>query len=60
MHWQTYLHPVELQTITGAIARMEAPSTKALFDYFGGKYSYLQIKLAQALYHRDALADGGG
>ncbi len=60
VHWQTYLHAVELQTITGAIARMEAPSTKALFDYFGGKYSYLQIKLAQALYHRDALADGGG
>jgi ATP-dependent DNA helicase RecQ len=56
--WQTYLHPVELQTIAEAIARAEAPSAKSLFDHFGGKYSYLQIKLAQALYNRNASASG--
>jgi len=59
VQWQTYLHPVELQTITAAIARAEAPSAKALFDHFEGKYSYLQIKLAQALYNRNAATEGG-
>jgi uncharacterized protein YpbB len=57
VQWQTYLHPVELHTITEAIARAEAPSAKVLFDHFGGQYSYLQIKLALALYSRNASGD---
>ncbi len=60
VHWQSFLHPVEMQTIGEAIERTDGQSAKALYDYFEGRYSYLQIKLAQALYAKEASTGEAG
>ncbi len=55
IQWQAFLHPADLQIILAVIPGIQPLSARAIFDYFEGKFSYLQIKLAQALYNRSGV-----
>jgi ATP-dependent DNA helicase RecQ len=52
--YQAYIQPVEVDIIRAALNKLGVQSAKAIYEYFEEKYDYFKIKLAMALYKREA------